>query len=63
MKNNTYTRVSGILFSIIAVLHLSRIVQGWSAVIAGWSIPLWLSWVAVVVTGYLAYNGLLLSKK
>lgn len=53
-----YTRVSGVIFLAIAVLHAVRLVRDWEAVIGGWSVPIWLSWVALVVAGYLAWVGL-----
>jgi len=46
-----------VLFLIIAVLHLLRIVFGWPAQIGGWSIPVWVSWLALVATGMLAAVG------
>jgi hypothetical protein len=39
------------------LLHLLRIVLGWEAVVGGWSIPMWFSWVAMIVTVVLAYHG------
>lgn len=61
MDQRIYTRLTGTIFLIIAVLHLIRIVYRWNAVIASWSLPMGLSWVALVVAGYLAWWGL--SKK
>jgi len=58
MKQTTYFLTVCIIFSVIAVLHLLRIVYGWEAMIGGWSVPMWLSWAAVVVAGYLTYTGL-----
>lgn len=49
--------VVGAIFLVIAALHLARILMGWEAGIAGWQIPLWVSWVGVVVAGYLGYQG------
>jgi hypothetical protein len=43
--------------SLIALLHLVRIIFGWSAMLGSWSVPMWLSWVALIVTGALAYFG------
>lgn len=54
----TYTRVSGVIFLAIAVLHAVRLLRGWEAVIGEWSVPGWASWVALVVAGYLAWVGL-----
>jgi len=39
-----------------AIIHLLRVLMGWSANIAGWDVPVWLSLVAVVLAGYLAYS-------
>jgi Mn2+/Fe2+ NRAMP family transporter len=33
------------------------LIFGWRATVGDWSVPMWLSWVAVVVTGALAYFG------
>ena len=45
------------LFVVIAVSHLLRIIFGWSAQIGGLDIPVWVSWLAVVIAGALAYFG------
>ena len=57
MKNNTYFIVTGILFIIVAVLHGMRIVLGWEFLIGGAPIPMWASWVAFMLIGFLAYYG------
>jgi len=56
MKKRDYIRYSGLLFLVVVALHLLRIFLGWDAVMGGWDVPLWVSWVAVVVVGYLAYS-------
>lgn len=63
MKQQTFALVAGIIFLIIALLHLARLIYGWDAVINGAAIPLWGSIVAVAVAGYLALQGLKLSGK
>lgn len=57
MNRNSYSLVTAVVFSAIGVLHLLRIVLGWEAVVGGWTIPMWLSWVAMIVTAVLAYHG------
>ena len=57
MSRRSYALVTGIVFLVIAILHLLRVIFGWKAVIGGWSMPIWVSWVALVVAGYLAYEG------
>lgn len=62
MTHRTYNIVSGVLFGLIALLHLVRLLQGWPAVIGAWTMPLGLSGVAVVVTGFLAWSAWRLSR-
>ena len=63
MTQKAYLRATGLIFLIIAVLHLLRLILGWGAVIGGWAVPYWLSVVALVIAGYLAYEGFRLSRK
>ena len=56
MKQKTFTLTAGVVFSIIAVLHVLRLLFGWEAMIGGWNVPLWVSWVAIAVSGYLGYT-------
>lgn len=63
MNQKKYNLISGIFFMMIAVLHLLRLVFSWEAVIGGWTVPLWLSVVAFMISGFLAYEGFRLSRK
>ncbi|MBI2087045.1 MAG: hypothetical protein HYT69_02640 [Candidatus Zambryskibacteria bacterium] len=58
MNQKTYYSVTGVIFLIIAVLHLLRILNSWPAEIGIVAVPMWASWVAVVLAGYLSYHGL-----
>ena len=58
MSQKTFSTVVGVIFSVIAILHLLRAVLGWNAVIGSFTIPMWVSWVAFVVATYLAYSAL-----
>ena len=53
MKSKVYLMVSGSLFALVALLHLLRIVFNWQAVIGGWTVPMWLSWIGLAVTATL----------
>jgi len=58
MRNRkTYYQVTSLVFLIVAVLHAMRILYSWDAVIAGVMVPLWASWAAVLIAGYLSYRG------
>jgi len=57
MNAKSYFLVTAIVFSVLGILHLLRIVLGWDAAIGGWGVPIWLSWVAMILTAVLAYTG------
>jgi hypothetical protein len=54
MSKKTPLIVAGIVFSIVAILHLLRIIYHWEVIIAGQSIPMSVSIVGFVVTAILA---------
>jgi hypothetical protein len=49
-------KISGAVFSLVAVLHALRLLLGWEAVIGGWIVPFWLSGLALAAAGYLAFT-------
>jgi hypothetical protein len=49
-----YEKVSGVLFALIALAQLTRAVLAWPAQVGNFSIPVWFSIVAFVVTASLA---------
>ena len=63
MSQRSFSLVAGTIFTIIALIHLLRIIYGWDPVVQGWTVPKWMSWVALVVSGYLGYEGLRLAIK
>ena len=56
MSQKTFLTVSGTIFSVIAFLHLARLVAGWPAHIGTVDVPMWLSGISVVIAGYLAFS-------
>jgi len=65
LKDKQAFGLAAVIFTYIAVVHLIRIIEGWGANIDGFSIPMWVSWAALVLGGYLAYHfmSLTLAKK
>jgi len=57
MDQRAYDILTASLFLVVAALHLLRIILGWPAGIGGLAIPLWASWLALIVSGALAYLG------
>jgi hypothetical protein len=56
-----YLVVSGVVFLLVAVLHLLRLVFEWPVVVGPWTIPQWPSYVGFPVSsGYCLWAGWLL---
>ncbi len=62
MKGKTFHTITSIIFGLIALLHLLRIFNSWPAQIGTFVVPGWLSWVALIVAGYLSYTSYKLMK-
>jgi len=63
MDQKTFSLVAGLIFAMVALFHLMRIFAEWTVIIRDWSIPMWVSWIALVVAGGLALLGLRLSER
>jgi hypothetical protein len=48
-----YVVVSGVLFGLIAVLQAVRALNQWPVQVGVFNVPVWVSWVAMVVAGSL----------
>jgi hypothetical protein len=57
MSWKTYFLVVGIIFALVALAHALRIYMDWTLMIADWSVPKWVSWVAIIVASGLALFG------
>ena len=53
MERSSYRTISGVVFGLIALGHGIRAVLGVPAQLGATTIPIWVSWVAVVVAGVL----------
>lgn len=62
MREKVYHYVASVIFFIIAIFHLARIVYDWQAVMGGVVIPMWVSWAAVIIAGYLFVRGWMFAK-
>jgi hypothetical protein len=52
-----YSRLAAIIFAIIALLQLLRAISGFEISVGGEIMPIWPSWIAAIVAGFLAYLG------
>ena len=63
MDQKRYLTVAGAIFVAVALAHLVRAVMDWPIVIAGWIVPIWLSWLGFVIAGALGIFGLSLARR
>lgn len=55
VKERMYFVAAGAIFTVVGVGHLLRVFTGAEVVIMGWNVPIFLSWMGILVTSYLAY--------
>jgi len=48
-----YLQITGFIFGIVALGHALRLILHWPVQLVGWTVPMWLSWVAFFVAGTL----------
>ena len=51
MNRSGYQTVSGLVFGLVAVLQLVRAVRQLPVQVGSMAIPVWASWIAVLVAG------------
>ena len=61
MSQKTFNLLAGLIFTVVALLHVLRLYFGWSAVLDDWTVPMWVSWLGLVVAAGLAYFGISLA--
>ncbi len=49
-----YILITGVIFVIVALVHLLRLLLDWPVEVAGLAVPPWVSWIAFLVAGALA---------
>lgn len=62
MKQKTFNQLTGLIFLVVGLMHILRIVYGWSVTLGTLSVPVLGSVVGAVVALCLAYNAYKLSK-
>ena len=63
MNLKSYSFIAAIVFSVVFLLHLTRILFGGNVLIENWEVPMPISMVAFIVSVYLAYKGFQLSSR
>lgn len=52
-QGKTVHLIAGTVFIIVTFIHALRIANGWPLVMGNLALPMWLSWIAVFITGSL----------
>lgn len=63
MRAKRFLRMTGTIFALFALAHLVRLVMGWSVLVGGRAIPMWVSIVALIGASILSWIGLRLSRR
>jgi hypothetical protein len=63
MPQRIYIAVSGVIFDLVFLLHLLRIIFGWRADVGEFEVPMWISWISLLVAAYLAISAYLLLRR
>jgi hypothetical protein len=63
MTQKAFLLTAGVVFTVIALAHLLRILLGVAVVVNDIPIRMWASGIAVVISGYLGYEGFRLARK
>jgi hypothetical protein len=58
MSIKTFALVAGVVFGAVTLVQILRIVMAWQVMIGGQAVPMWFSWIAIVVAGFLSFTGL-----
>jgi hypothetical protein len=63
LNKKSYFIFVGVILGVVAFFHLLRLFTGTDIVIAGWQVPIWLSWFGTAVATYLSYMSFRLEGK
>jgi hypothetical protein len=48
-----YVLISGAVFGAVALVHVIKLFLDWPVQVAGWVLPIWVSWIAILAGGTL----------
>lgn len=63
MSNRLYLVVSATIFFAVAIAHLVRIIDGMPIQAGSYSVPMYVSWIGLVVPGFLAGSAIRLLRQ
>ena len=63
MTNKLFYTLTAVIFSAVAIMHILRLVYGWEALIGGFMVPMWVSYIGIIIGGFLAYTAIKIGSK
>lgn len=57
MTARSFSVLAAVIFTIVALLQVTRVLAGWEITIGTTAVPMWPSWIAALVAGVLAWLG------
>ena len=63
MTSTQYGYATSVVFALVGAVHLWRVLAAWPVSIGAWAVPMWTSWMAIVVAGLLAWQGCLIARR
>ena len=63
MTSQGFSRLAAIIFALGALAQLSRALMGFNMMAGSMMVPLWLSWLAALLLGLLAWAGFMAQSK
>jgi len=55
--SNAYAVVSALIFTVVAIMHVFRVINRWNVAIGPYNVPMNVSWAALVVSALLSIWG------
>jgi hypothetical protein len=56
MASKPFTLIAAVIFGLMAVLHVYRLMTHFQVIVGTHTIPQYVSWIAILVTGLLSYG-------
>lgn len=50
-----FTKIAIVVFSLVAILHLLRLIFGWEVIVSNMIVPVWLSGIGFIIAAGLAF--------
>ncbi len=56
MKPKNYFFITCVIFGITFLVHVLRVFNSWNVEVEDFTAPMWFSWIALIVMGYLSFE-------